>query len=508
MRNGDPQPLPSVRSSSPAPNDEPTLVRRVFSVVPIILLYSILAPLLINTGIADNGDFTRSMQWFIEKPAAFATNWPSDDAAWKRRFANFWIDAWTMKPSAEIGVMESYSSAQLLNMAGIAANTVAGNADYSLRTASIPARIVELAGFAALAVLFHAATRSAALTFVTLLFVSAILLDLSYKAFFNSFYEERASLLYLTILVPATITSFKAGSGWGWKVLFAAALALFASSKAQFAPTPAILLTVHLLHLGASTLFTRPAGPAPSSALGGRRLVSTVVLFLIPQIIALVVTSGYGFGKVNAYNSVFLGALTFSEEPLRHLDDFPPDAARCIGANVYHPDTCFKEMSPHTTHGNAIKIYLADLPALTRAATFAAEAMHGIALDELSKRHLDDAVTPVIAPTFWTSTKGLMPKGIGFYGMVLAVSALLLPLSRIAELKPFALVAQFLNAIALSQTVIVVVGDGRAEIQKHLLVANFAFDLAFVLTIAFAVYAMISVGRRAPPPLFTIHSRS
>jgi hypothetical protein len=92
-----------------------------------------------------------------------------------------------------------------------------------------------------------------------------------------------------------------------------------------------------------------------------------------------------------------------------------------------------------------------------------------------------------------------MPKGIGFYVMALAVSALLLPLSRITELRPFALAAQFLNAIALSQTVIVVVGDGRAEIQKHLLVGNFAFDLAFVLTIAFAVYAIISVVRRASP---------
>ena len=67
----------------------------------------------------------------------------------------------------------------------------------------------------------------ALLTFVTLLFVSMILLDVSYQAFFNSFYEERASILYLTVLVPATAMAFKTASGWGWKVVFAAALALF-----------------------------------------------------------------------------------------------------------------------------------------------------------------------------------------------------------------------------------------------------------------------------------------
>ena len=172
------------------------------AVALIILAYAVLAPMLINTGIADNGDFSRSMQWFIEKPAAFPTNWPADDATWDRRFTKFWIDEWTLKPDADIAKMESRSSAQLLNMAGIAANAIAGNHDYSLRIASIPVRIAEFAAFAALAVLFFNATGSGLLTFVTLFFVSAIQLDVSYQAFFNSFYEERASLLYLTILVP------------------------------------------------------------------------------------------------------------------------------------------------------------------------------------------------------------------------------------------------------------------------------------------------------------------
>src|SRR5690349_17367865 len=100
------------------------------AVALIILVYAILAPMLINTGIADNGDFSRSIQWFIEKPAAFPTNWPPDDATWDRRFTKFWIDEWTLKPAAERTKMESGSSARLLNMAGIAANAIAGNVDW------------------------------------------------------------------------------------------------------------------------------------------------------------------------------------------------------------------------------------------------------------------------------------------------------------------------------------------------------------------------------------------
>jgi hypothetical protein len=451
------------------------------AVALIILIYAVMAPMLINTGIADNGDFSRSMQWFIEKPAASATNWPPDDAAWDRRFTKFWIDEWTLKPDAEMAKMESRSSAQLLNMAGIAANAIAGNADYSLRIASIPARIVELAAFAALAVLFFNATGSAVLTFVTLFFVSAILLDVSYKAFFNSFYEERASLLYLTILVPVTAMAFKAAGGWGWKVVFSVALALFASSKAQFAPTPAILLIVYLLQAyisGAPGLVTR------------RGLAAIAALFLVPQIIALAVTSGYEFRNVNAYNAAFLGALTFSDDPGRHLGDFPPNATECVGVSAYAAGTCFEELAPLVTHGKVIGIYLTDLPALGRAIGSAADAMHDIALPQYGKGHLDGLITPLIEPALWTGIKRLMPAGIWFYAMALTASGLLLPLSRIAELRPLVMAAQFLCAIAVSQTVITVVGDGRAEIRKHLLTANFAFDLALVLTIAFTVHAI------------------
>ncbi len=93
-------------------------------------------------------------------------------------------------------------------------------------------------------------------------------------------------------------------------------------------------------------------------------------------------------------------------------------------------------------------------------------------------------------PALWTGIKGLLPAGLGFYVLALALSGALLPISRVAGLRAFALAAQFLSAIGVSQTVITVVGDGRAEIAKHLLVANFAFDLALVLTAGLLVHAV------------------
>jgi hypothetical protein len=454
------------------------------AILLIVGLQAILGFLLINTGIADNGDFSRSMQWFIEKPAAFATNWPTDDASWDLRFTKFWIDDWTLKPADARPPIESRSSAQLLNMAGMAANAIVGNADYSLRIASIPARLLALGAIAAQALALHVTTRNTAVTCLALAAVSAILLDTGYAAFLNSFYEERASLLYLLVLVPAAIMGFRVGAGWVWKIVFAVALALFASSKAQFVPTPAILLVVLIPH--AWELVRR--APLPTAA-----------LFAVPQLLALIVISGYGFGNVNAYNSLFIGALTFADDPARHLHGFPPSAERCVGVNAYARGTCYTELSPFAAHGKTVNLYLSDPPALFRAVGFAADAMHDIALEQYGKTHLGGSITPIIAPTLWSDAKRLMPTGWPFLAVLVAASAALFPLAKHLELRGLAITAQFLLALSISQIVITVVGDGRAEIQKHLLVANFAVDLGLVLALTLALAATLSRSSSAHP---------
>ncbi|EWY38350.1 hypothetical protein N825_14165 [Skermanella stibiiresistens SB22] len=454
------------------------------AILLIVGLQAVLGFLLINTGIADNGDFSRSMQWFIEKPVAFATNWPTDDAAWDLRFTKFWIDDWTLKPADARPPIESRSSAQLLNMAGMAANAIAGNTDYSLRIASIPARMLALAAFATLALALRVTIRNTALTCLALAAVSAILLDTGYAAFLNSFYEERASLLYLLVLVPSAILAFRESGGWIWKTMFAVALALFASSKAQFVPTPAILLVVLIAHAW---------GPVKRAPL------PTAALFAVPQLLALIVTTGYSFGNVNAYNSLFIGALTFTDDPARHLDDFPPRAEHCVGVNAYAQSPCFKEVSPFATHGRTVELYLSDPLAFTAAIGFAADAMHDIDLPQYGKTHLGGTVAPIIAPTLWSGVKRLMPTGLPFLAVLVAASVALFPLSKRPGFKGIAIAAQFLLALTASQIVITVVGDGRAEIQKHLLVANLAFDLGLVLVLTLALAATLSRSSSTRP---------
>jgi hypothetical protein len=494
---------PQATAATSGPADTERRAGRLgrLAIAVIVLAYAVLAGMLLNTGIADNGDFSRSMQWFIEKPAPLSSNWPADEETWQRRFGNYWIDLWDLKPDLSIREMENRSSAHLLNMAGIAANRLFGGDGYSLRVASLPARAADILAFASLAVLFMRRTGSAALAALLAAGLAAVLLDLGYKAFFNSFYEDRASLLYLTILVPATVLAFGPRGRWWGKALFAVALALFSASKAQFLPTPIILLGAYALHAGAARLLARPGEREPAPRHGAvRRLGVIALLFLVPQAVALSSAASYPFGRINAYHGVFLGALVFSEEPGRHLAGFPPGAGRCIGVNAFEHGTCFEDLSPHATRAKGLGIYLREPAALWRAVSFSAASMHDIALEGYGKRHLDGTLSPAIEPTLWSSAKRLLPAGYWYLAMVAAFSLLFLLRSRSARLGSFALAGLSLTAIAASQTVVTVLGDGTAEIRKHLLVGNLAFDLALVLAVTLCVERLLLLRRRPRRP--------
>lgn len=481
------------RAGRPLPIPGRSGIGRV-AVVAVILAYAAMAATLVDIGIADNGDFSRSMQWFIEKPSALPSNWPSDEQTWRLRFGTYWIDLWDMRPAGPtFGAIESPSSAQLLNMAGIWANRLAGSEAYSLRVASVPVRIAEILAFATILILLMQRTGSPAIAALAGTGLAIVLLDTGYKAFLNSFYEDRASLLFLTILVPVTVIAFEPGSGrWG-RVPFAAALLLLALSKAQLSLTPAVLLGALALHSGASRFLWRRRDPKPPA----RRLAVIAVLFLLPQAAAFAGTAGYQFGKVNAYHSLFLGALAFSADPGRHLDGFPPGAVRCIGVNAFERGSCFEELAPHSSHAKAALVYLREPAALLRALSFSAASMHDIALETYGRRNLEGIPGPAVEPTLWSWVKQLLPAGGWHFAMLAAFSLLFVLLSRVPRLASFALAGQFLTAISLSQTAIAVLGDGTAEIRKHLLVANLSFDLALMLAVVLCLACLPSLRRRS-----------
>ena len=69
-----------------------------------------------NIGLADNGDFTRSMGWISSGPVGIEPNWPAAHTEdWSKRFFNFWIPYWKL----ESNIVRPRTSAFLLWLPGV-----------------------------------------------------------------------------------------------------------------------------------------------------------------------------------------------------------------------------------------------------------------------------------------------------------------------------------------------------------------------------------------------------
>src|ERR1044072_5037943 len=74
-------------------------IPRLQTAIRIILrLWFLIAMYLQRTiGMADNGDFTRSMGWISSGPVGIEPNWPAAGTdAWVKRFDNYWIPLWKL----------------------------------------------------------------------------------------------------------------------------------------------------------------------------------------------------------------------------------------------------------------------------------------------------------------------------------------------------------------------------------------------------------------------------
>ena len=101
--------------------------------------------------------------------------------------------------------------------------------------------------------------------------------------------------------------------------------------------------------------------------------------------------------------------------------------------------------------------------------TGASDAMQDIALDVYGKRHLDGVIEPLFEPSFWTTVKGLLPTGFGFYLLALALSGMLLPISRTAGLRGFALAAQFLCDLVTAKHLVALLALSVTPSSVHFL---------------------------------------
>ncbi len=468
----------------------------------MMLLLAVGSVLQSHIGLADNGDFSRLHPWVSSGPVGFAENWPEEGSeAYALRFYHNVLAYWKLDTPL---TSRWVSSVLLLWLPGVLLNALLQSSSVLyLPWVAVGARVAVLAFFF---LLLHSLRKRAggmAPWYMLLIGVPFILmmLDTQYSAYLVSFYQEPASLVGLLAVLLAIGRYFgEEDSRWRPWVVMAALLFL----------TTAKLSNVHWGVLAGALLVPWGLWRTQRSRLA----VHVLLLIVVPSAIPVLQGSVYGTRFVNAYQSVFCGSLTFSEQPGVHLRRLGvPEASRYIGFHGYSAmgEDCMRRYPELMTHRVTASMILHEPSIAWRMLTFAADSMQRTELRHLSKHMLYNdggernrwrRVAPPVGAssdvfTTWSRFKeALLPRG----GGLLAVLALAILLGAVGlrekrRLTRVLSAAMLLLAVgALADMWMQIFGDGRRDLLKHLYMANMCVDGVLLLLPAWLLAVITQRG--------------
>ncbi|MBE0642684.1 MAG: hypothetical protein IH600_01230 [Bacteroidetes bacterium] len=471
------------------------------AMLKIVLLTLLLAGSIVqlHVGLADNGDYTRLMVWMTSGPSGFAENWPPDgSAAYDQRFFQnlpaFWNLDFPMTARWLSSILLVWLPGVLLNMLLYSTHTL-----YLPFISFMPRMAVLLFLWMLLRWIDRESGRAAPLLYLLLgLPIVFIGFNTDYVAYFSSLYQEPASLIGL-MLILLTAAYYNGREDNAWRPWISAA--------AVFFMTTAKLSNIHWALLGGLLL-------VPWEMLAGRPRRRAIYLLLIiaaPAGFSMLQASLYHTRTVNAYQSIYCGALVFSDHPKEHLDRLGmSDGAQYIGDHAFCEAgrEAMERYKPLMTHRTVLDIMAHEPTIAWDMLAFAADSMQRAELTHLSKRVLYNepharqpwtawlpasaaAATPLNA---WTRLKrSAFPTGVP----LIIVLLLLAVFPTFAWNHPHRLVRTLARStvlLALASLIemwMQIFGDGQRDLIKHLYLANICFDGALLSALGAALLAMI-----------------
>ena len=461
-----------------------------------------------NVGLADNGDYLLTMRLFTSGPVSIEPNWPpAGTAAWNNRFFNYWIPEWKFQWSYSRPI----SSVELLWLPGAVLNYVFYSPSIlDLRALSLFPKALLLI---VVLLLFGWIDQQSSRYRLPLYLAGALPLVLivtttDYLAYFNTFYRETASLVFL-ILLLASLLALRQRPGSRARLLLCLSMILLlaaAKPSAFYWGVLAVPAVVYATGLG-QTL----GEYAKQYLLWG--LGATVLLLAA----AGFVTHHSGCTQCNRYHSLFCGTLVFSRQPEAHLAALGmSDAIDCIGVRAFVPPgtACIAKYGNRISFRDSLRIIIDEPMIALRMIGYATDNMQDISLEYLGHYARDNPTIQAPSITFcdncsnrfwsanstspqnlWSSLKyHIFPTGgwlivalVGFAALSLwglTRGRLLADLSLLGLLAVFGCLADMSVAIA---------GEGVSELIKHLFLANALFDVSAVIAVCLIVVLCVDL---------------
>ncbi|GIP37562.1 membrane protein [Paenibacillus sp. J31TS4] len=339
-------------------------------------------------------------------------------------------------------------------------------------------------------------TEFAATSWIVAAVLVVVFADGGYLAYFNSLFGEPVSLLFLLLTFGlGLLLAARERASVGWLVLFYVAAIFVTGAKVQNAPIGIFLLLTGLrlwrMHSDRAWRRTVVAG--------------SVLLALTAGIIYLSIDPSIKI--INKYQTVFYGILKDSPTPEKDLKELglPEEWAVLKNTNYFIPDLpidikdpAFEQvLNEKISHARVGLFYLKHPARFWSKLEAAADNAFAIKPSYLGNYEKTEGKPPGALShffTLWSSFKqSVLPHSLpGLIAFLLAYLIVWASWYRRTrdERGRFRLeLLLLLPVIGLLNYMVPLIGDGEADLAKHLFQFNVCFDMMVVAAVVWAVYA-------------------
>ncbi|CAM3100248.1 hypothetical protein PALU110988_01385 [Paenibacillus lupini] len=453
----------------------------VIAAVVVLLPLLFLSPI----GIANNGDFYRIM-------LAGGIDFADTGESYHDKYFGYFHAAYHYGPFS----VGSYISSQIVVV--FAAGMIGRLMNAEQFDIRILAFLYSLLYITALYVLVKYNKERSVLFNTALIFsMSLIFLDIGYIAYFNSFFGEAVTLIFmlLTFGFALALTRVDKPSIWMQTAFFLSAVCLI-GTKLQNAPIGILLL---LLGLRFWKLRADQAW---------RRAIVAWSTILLLTTVTMYAAAPSELKHINLYQTVFFGILKDSPDPAADLKELglPEEFKVNAGTNFFQPDTIIKQNDPRIlealssiSHKDVLLYYTKHPSRFVQKLKRASE--NGMSIRPLYLGSYEkSAGKPYgeVSYTYsgWSAYKlKHMPNNLGFMAVFAAVYLVILGMEyvrrrRLVRQKLFLETLLVLALVGMFGFAVPVLGDGEADMGKHLFLFNVCFDMMAVTGLLYVVWRM------------------
>lgn len=315
---------------------------------------------------------------------------------------------------------------------------------------------------------------------------ACLFLDCGYLVYFNSFFGESTTLIFLVFAFVLLLYLEKNHNGYGVYIGLIVSLFLFSGSKSANFPST-ILLTIPLVYYAIRKETSRR-----------RILICASAAVMLIASYSYVKLAPEWMEKVTTFQSVFFGVLYENPNPAQAAADLglPRELARLdsLDAYVRHPLNPLSRHDPvfhssffeRASKAGVLKYYLTHPAFFAEKLDQSAEAALPLRPTYLTNIKLSSQRADLLFAYRWNAWERVRKELAGFASVFFGVISVLYLVNLIALFRRKAglyslLLRLVLLCAAAGQFIIPIVSNGNADLQKHMFLFNVHFDMLIIL---------------------------